>query len=153
MNAGEELSIGQALGEIGRVGGKVRRSARWGPWYFLALGVAAAAYWAITHFVGGPVTTIANVGWLVFCAVSIVYACRSRVYHRVIWRLQWAVTGLFLAGTVFNVWVMRYVQEGEGAGPVLAGVTGIVVMAAAPLYGAWRGMTALEDRKGPVADR
>ncbi|MEV5408542.1 hypothetical protein AB0K60_06860 [Thermopolyspora sp. NPDC052614] len=153
MNSREEFSASQALGEIGRIGGKVRRSARRGPRYFLAFGVAAAAYWAIIHFADRSLTIVADVGWLVFCVVSIVYACRSHVYHPVIWRLQWVVTGLFLAATVFNLWVMRYVQEGVGAGPVLAGVAGVLASAAPPLYGAWRGMAALGSRTRPVAER
>lgn len=151
MNGGEELTVRQALGEIGRVSREVRRSARWGIRYFVVLGVLTAVFWAMTHFAAEPIADAAVIGWLAFCVGSIFCTCRNRVYDRVFWRLQYVVTGVYLAGTAFNVWVSRYVQEGEGAGPMLAGMAGVVLASAAPLYAAWRGWLSLNDRKGLVA--
>lgn len=153
MNAGDEFTAQQALGEIGRVGREVRRSARWGARYLVALGVGVGLYWAIVLFADPGLSLVAALAWFAFTAWSVVYACRSRVYFPAFTRLQWIVTGFLLASTVFNMWIRGYVREGEGALPVLVGLFGIVFAAGPPLYGAWRGQAALGEDKGPVAAR
>lgn len=151
MNSGEELSVRQALGEIGRVDREVRRSARRGARWFLVLGVAVAIFWSLMHFAAGPLTTAATVGWLIFSVGAVRYACRSRVHDRVTYRMQLPLNGIFLVATVFNVWVLDYVRAGGGVWPVLVGIGGIVFSALPALYGARRALAALDDDRGPVS--
>jgi hypothetical protein len=150
MNAREELSAPQALGEIERVARQVRRSARRGGVWWATIGAATIVYWTVMHFAAQPYRTAAAVGWMVFTVVAVWCAFRMRVHDRELHRLSWAVTVPYVAATFLNVLLGEYVREGDGVLPVVVGVAAIVAAAAPPLYGGWRVLAAPRNPEDPV---
>lgn len=150
MKSGEEISARQAVEEIGRVGRRVRRSARRGAVWWLACGAATAAYWSVMHFAAEPYRDGAVAGWFVFTAVSLAYACRPGVYDRGRYRTLRVVAALFAAATFLNVLIGDYVREDGGALPPAVGVIGVLLAAAPPLYAGWTGLAVSRDREGAV---
>lgn len=150
MNRGEELTVQQAFGEIRRVARQVRCAARRAAVWWVTCGAATIVFWSVMHFADEPYLTIAAVGWIVFSVASVLYACCPGVYERGLYRTARIATVLMMGATVLNLLANGYVRAGGGLGPVAVGVAGVVIAAAPPLYGGWRGLAALRDREDPV---
>jgi hypothetical protein len=140
VNASEHLSADEALEQIERVRGKVRRSARWAGWLYLFWGISATVYWAAMFLGSSPVQVGAGVFWGLLTVGSFVYIYRQSVYgsgldNAFVTRLTlaWVVTmvGAALIGT--------YLLPDEPTGWWVAVALAVSAAAAVPvLYGAWR---------------
>ncbi|GAA1509487.1 hypothetical protein GCM10009677_47990 [Sphaerisporangium rubeum] len=139
MNMGESFSAGQALEEIERMRGKVRRSSRWVGWLYLFWGVSAVVYWSLMFLGGSTVRMAAAIAWLVLTAGSFVFIHRQRVHGSGMDRLQYVITFTWLGTMVGAALAGSYVLPDEPTGWWVVAAVAVAGAAAVPvLYGAWR---------------
>lgn len=132
----EQLSPSAALDNATEIDARARRAARWPAWVWLVLGVTMPVHLIGSHLVSDEWSRVA-VGLLplVVAVVGIIYSARQRATSRLMGRLVWPITGIFVALTVTSVLLQHFVvPEGAVTGLVLCGL-----LPAAPcFYGAWR---------------
>ncbi|WP_214415186.1 hypothetical protein [Sphaerisporangium fuscum] len=104
MNAGEHLSVADALEEIGRMNRTVGRKARSSGWVFLLWGILSALYWSAMFFGSEVVIDVAVAVWVGWTALTFVHAFRQGVQGLGHMRTQCRVAFVWLvvfAGAAF----------------------------------------------------
>lgn len=131
-----QLTPSAAWGNAAEVDAKARRAARWPAWVWLAMAATMAV-----HLIGSPLVPD---GWprvvvgllpLVFAVAGVIYSARQQATSKLLSRLVWPVTGVFVALVFAAVFLQNFVFP-EGA------VLWIVVTGLLPaipcVYGACR---------------
>ncbi|MEO3811878.1 hypothetical protein ABGB17_23015 [Sphaerisporangium sp. B11E5] len=139
MNTSESLSAGEALEEIERVRGRVRRSGRWAGWLYLFWGISAVVYWTAMFLGPGPVKLSAAVFWGLLTIGSFAYVYRQSVYGCGLDRLQSVITFAWVGTMVGAAFAGTYLLPDDPTGWWVVAALGLAGVAAVPvLYGAWR---------------
>ncbi|MGW0806965.1 hypothetical protein [Nonomuraea sp. NPDC002799] len=144
----DDLSAEAALREVDRAQGPVRKSSRWGGYFFLGMGLGSTGIWLAMLLGPAAVTRYANLALGVLVVAGFLYISRQRVYSRVLSRLSYPVTYAFVGTTVIGALYNMFLHPQEPAGPwwVVADVLVALIASAPLLYGAVRMLRSAEDR-------
>lgn len=131
-----QLTPSAALGNAAEVDAKARQAARWPAWLWLAMAATMAV-----HLIGSPLMpdgwprTVVEFLPLVFAVCGIVYSALQRAESKLLIRLVWPVTGVFVVLVLAAVLLQNFVlPEGSVPGIVITGLLPAIPC----VYGAWR---------------